>query len=164
MRTDSSLTDQELSEQQKKTRELVLSLSLFDVFSTDELDLLAQHMRYREILRNEHLFSEDEEGDYMCFVVRGLLDVLKKNRSGDCRVIARLGKGHIIGEMSIIDQRPRSATVIARQPSIVIILTKQDFETLTQEYPRLGVTLLKEITRLLSNNVRLTSSRLADTL
>ena len=100
----------------------------------------------------------------MCFVVRGLLDVLKKTTTGDYRVVARLGKGSTIGEMSIIDKSPRSATAIARQPSVVIILTKKGFDILTIDYPSVGVTLLKTIMRMLSLNMRLTTSKLVDTL
>jgi CRP-like cAMP-binding protein len=128
----------------------------------DELDTLARHMNYTEILRGDHLFVEGDKGDFMCFVVRGLLDVLKKTTTGDYRVVARLGKGNTIGEMSIIDKSPRSATVIARQPSVVIILTKKGFDLLTELYPALGVTLLKKIMRLLSLNMRRTTSKLAD--
>ena len=156
--------DQELTDQERKTRDLILTLPLFDDFKTDELDILARHMHFAEILRGEHLFVEGDQGDFMGFVVRGLLDVLKKPTTGEYRVIARLGKGNTIGEMSIIDRSPRSATVIARQPSVVIILTKQGFDILTQSYPSLGVTLLKIIMRLLSLNMRLTTSQLADKL
>ena len=156
--------DLELTEHQEKTRDLILALPLFDSFKTDEIDLLARHMNSTEILRGEHLFTEGEKGDFMCFVVRGLLDVLKKTTTGDLRVIARLGKGNSIGEMSIIDKSPRSATVIARQPSVVIILTKKDFDLLTETYPLLGVGFMKKIMRLMSLNMRLTSIKLADQL
>ncbi len=156
--------DQELTENEEKTRDLILTLPLFDSFRTDDIDLLARHMNFAEILRGEHLFVEGEKGDFMCFVVRGLLDVLKKNTTGEYRVIARLGKGNTIGEMSIIDKSPRSATVVARQPSVVIILTKKGFDILTDTYPALGVNFMKKIMRLLSLNMRLTSIKLADQL
>jgi CRP-like cAMP-binding protein len=156
--------DRNLSELEKKTRDIMLTLPLFDAFKTDELDILARHLRFAEIRRGEHLFVEGDQGDYMCFIVRGLLDVLKKTTAGDYRVIARLGKGNTIGEMSIIDQSSRSATVVALQPSIVIILTKKRFEALIKAYPTLSVTLLKMVMHLLSLNMRLTTSQLADQL
>ncbi len=154
--------DQSLTENEEKTRDLILTLPLFDSFKMDDLDVLSKHMNYMEILRGNYLFTEGEKGDYMCFVVRGLLDVLKKTNTGDYRVVARLGKGNTIGEMSIVDKSPRSATVIARQPTVVIILTKKGFDILTKQYPSLGVTLLKKIMRLLSLNMRRTTSKLAD--
>jgi CRP-like cAMP-binding protein len=159
------VTEQDLlSQNDERTRNLLLNLSLFDAFKSDEIDILARHMDSSEIKRGEHLFVENDKGDFMCFVVRGLLDVLKKTSAGDHRVIARLGKGNTIGEMSIIDKSARSATVIARQPSVVIILTKKGFDILTDQYPSVGVTLLKNIMRLLSLNMRLTTSKLADNL
>jgi len=154
----------ELTDTEEKTRDLLLTLPLFDAFKTDELDILARHLNFMEINRGEHLFTEGEKGDYMCFVVRGLLDVLKKTSVGDYRVITRLGKGNTIGEMSIIDKAPRSASVIARQPSVVILLTKKGFDRLSDTYPAITVTLLKKIMRLLSLNMRLTTSKLADHL
>lgn len=156
--------EQELSDNEEKTRDLILTLPLFDAFKSDELDTLARHMHFAEIMRGEHLFVEGDKGDFMCFVVRGLLDVLKKSTGGEHRVIARLGKGNTIGEMSVIDKSPRSATVVARQPSVVIILTKEGFDALTEDHPAVGVTLLKKIMHLLSLNMRLTTSKLADQL
>jgi len=159
-----SAPELQLTETEEKTRDLILTLPLFDAFKTDELDILAHHMNFMEIGRGEHLFTEGDKGDFMCFVVRGLLDVLKKTSVGDYRVITRLGKGNTIGEMSIIDKAPRSATVVARQPSVVIILTKKGFDALTEGYPAVSVTLLKKIMRLLSLNMRLTTIKLADNL
>ena len=159
-----AVPEEPLTETEEKTRDLILTLPLFDAFKTDELDTLARHMNHMEIMRGEHLFLEGEQGDFMCFVVRGVLDVLKKTSAGDYRVITRLGKGNTIGEMSIIDKAPRSATVIARQPSVVLLLTKKGFDILTDRYPSLSVILLKKIMRLLSLNMRLTTSKLADKL
>jgi len=152
----------ELNEHEEKTRDFMLRLSLFDAFKSEDLDILARHMNYSEVMRGEYLFTEGDRGDFMCFVVHGLLEVLKKAIHGDYRAIARLGKGSTIGEMSIIDKAPRSASVIARQPTVVIILTKKGFDILTERYPTVGITLLKKIMRLLSLNMRRTSSKLAD--
>ena len=154
----------ELNEHEEKTRDFMLTLALFDAFKSEDLDILARHMNYSEIMRGEYLFTEGDQGDYLCFVVRGLLEVLKKTVQGDYRTIARLGKGSTIGEMSIIDKAPRSASVIARQPTIVLILTKKGFDILTDRYPAVSITLLKKIMRLLSLNMRRTSSKLADQL
>ena len=160
----SDLLYQDLNEHEEKTRDFILTLPLFDPFKSEELDILARHMNYSEVMRGEYLFTEGDKGDFMCFVVRGLLEVLKKTAIGDYKALARLGKGSTIGEMSIVDKAPRSASVIARQPTVVIILTKKGFDILTDRYPAVGVTLLKKIMRLLSLNMRRTSSKLADTM
>lgn len=154
----------ELTDQEEQTRDYLLLLPLFDSFKGDEIDILARYMNYSMVHRGEYLFTEGDKGDHMCFVVSGLLEVLKKSTQGDYRVIARLGKGHTIGEMSIIDKAPRSASVIARQGSIIIILTYKAVDLLSKRHPLIMVNLLKKIMRLLSLNMRRTSSWLADTM
>ncbi len=156
--------EQKLSATEEKTRDYILNLSIFDNFKVDELDILARHMNFAEVKKGEFLFMEGERGDYMCFVINGLLEVMKKNAQGDFRTIARLQKGNTIGEMSIIDKSPRSASVIARQPSLIIILTQKGFNKLSTRHPSITVQLLKKVMRLLSLNMRRTSSWLADTM
>ena len=154
----------ELTEQERQTRDHLLSLPLFDTFKGNEIDILARYMNCSMVQRGEYLFIEGDTGDHMCFVVSGLLEVSKKSSKGDYRVIARLGKGHTIGEMSIIDKAPRSASVIARQGSIIIILTYKAVDLLSKRHPLIMAILLKKTMRLLSLNMRRTSSRLADTM
>ena len=154
----------QLTDSEETTREYLLTLPLFDTFSGEELTTLARHLNFAEIGRGERLCSEGEPADFMCFVASGRLDVLKKTAVGDYRVVARAGRGRTVGEMALFDRSPRSATVIARQPSVVILLTRKGFDLLTARHPGLGLTLMRNILRLLSLNMRLTTSRLADQL
>ena len=80
----------------------------------------------------------------MGFVVQGLLEVVKRNEIGDNVVIARLTKGNSIGEMALIDKSPRSATVIARQPTTMVTLTDKGFDILTEKSPLLGVKVIRK--------------------
>lgn len=98
----------------------------------------------------------------MGFVVSGVLEVLKKSETGENMVIARLTKGSSIGEMALIDKSTRSATVMAKQATTMVTLTEKGFDLLTQKSPALGVKIMQKIARLLSLNMRRTSSKLAD--
>lgn len=157
---DMSMT--KLSETEEETRNFLLSLPIFDTMNVDELSLLAKHMSYVQLQRGEHLFVEGDKGDFMGFVVQGLLEVIKRNDHGENIVIARLTKGNSIGEMALIDKSPRSATVIAKQPTIMVTLTARGFDMLTEKSPTLGVKVIQRVARLLSLYMRRTSSRLAD--
>jgi len=156
--------DNKLSDSEEETRDFLLSLSLFDSFKVDELTLLARHMSYIQLQRGEFLFVEGDKGDFMGFVVNGVLEVLKKSATGENVIIARLAKGSSIGEMALIDKSTRSATVISRQPSLMITLTSKGFDQLLQKSPTTGVKIIQKIARLLSLNMRRTSSKLADLL
>jgi len=150
----------------RKTREIILDflleIPLFDKFELDELRTMAKYMNYLELVKNETLFKEGEKGDYICFVVEGTMDVAKETGSGKNVVISQLPKGRSIGEMSIIDGCLRSATVRAATDSKLVVLTSEGFETILKEHPTVGIFILRKVSRLLSLNLRKTSSQLAE--
>ena len=143
------------------------SFPFFDQLDNDELMIIAENIEMKEMAPAEVLFKEGDRGDTVYFVVDGELEVIKETVSGrevgiDRVVIATLSRGRSIGEMSVIDRTPRSATVKARTKATLVSLTLQGFENICEEHPKIGIKLLKGISRLLSMNMRKTSSRLAD--
>ncbi len=156
------MTTTKLSETEENTRNFLLNLPLFNSFNMEELDLLAKHMSYAHLRANEYLFVEGDKGNFMGFVVQGVLEVFKQADTGNNILIARLTKGNTIGEMSLIDKSTRSATVIAKQPTTVVTLTDKGFDLILEKAPALAVKLIQKAARLLSLNMRRTSSKLAD--
>ena len=140
----------------------LLNAPLFDGFKTNEINSIAKHFTFIELSKDEILFREGEKGDCVCFVVEGTLDVIKESLTGEIVIITALHRGRSIGEMSVIDDFPRSATVKARTQAKLVILAREDFDLLLEENPRVGIKILKRISRLLSLNLRKTSSRLTD--
>ncbi len=143
--------------------DFIMDIPLFDELHGKELKIVAGHMNFFEIEKREILFREGDRGDYICFVVEGELEVLKKYSSlEEAVVIARVSKKRSIGEMSVIDNTSRSATVRAVKKSALIALPKSGFDSILEENPKIGIKILKGIARLMSMNIRRTSSRLAD--
>jgi CRP/FNR family cyclic AMP-dependent transcriptional regulator len=140
----------------------LIDFPLFNALKGNQLNIVADHMNYYEIDTGEILFKEGDKGDYICFVLDGVIDVLKKSVTGDSVVIAVLPKGRSFGEMSILDNFPRSATAKARTKSSFLTLTRMSFDKILKDYPQIGITILKGVSRILSQNLRQTSSRLAD--
>lgn len=152
----------EMSDSEEETRSFLINLPIFSSFNVDELSILAKHMSFIHLQRGEHLFFEGDQGTFMGFVVNGILEVQKKADSGENITLARLTKGSSIGEMALIDKSPRSATVIAKQATTMVTLTDKGFELLAEKQPPLGIKVIQKIARLLSLNMRRTSSKLAD--
>ncbi len=142
--------------------DFLLKIPLFDELDGKELKIVATYMNYLELRKGKALFKEGDSGNFVCFVISGDIEVLKATSTGKNVVIATLGKGRIIGEMAIIDNTPRSATVRARETSTLVILGKKNFDIILENYPTIGIKILKGIARLLSLNMRLTTSQLAD--
>ncbi|RZB33709.1 MAG: CRP/FNR family transcriptional regulator, cyclic AMP receptor protein [Desulfobacteraceae bacterium Eth-SRB2] len=123
----------------------LIDFPLFDALKGNQLNIVAAHMNYYEINKSVILFKEGDKGNYICFVLDGVIDVLKKSVTGDSVVIAALPKGRSFGEMSIIDNFPRSATAKARTKSSFLTLAGEFWVKRCQEdYLQYGITILKE--------------------
>ena len=158
------MSHQVLSESEEETREFLIDVPVFSSFSLDDLSILAKHMSFVHLQRGEYLFMEGDQGSFMGFVVTGVLEVQKNTTAGARVTLARLTKGSSIGEMAIIDQSVRSATVVSKQAATLVTLTEKGFDLLAERQPALGILVIKKIARLLSLNMRRTSSKLADFL
>jgi CRP/FNR family transcriptional regulator, cyclic AMP receptor protein len=80
------------------------------------------------------LFLAGDPGDGCYRVDEGLLKVVMVSRSGTERILAFLGPGAIVGELSIIDGRPRSASVVAVRNAALSFLSRSAFEAFAQRH------------------------------
>jgi CRP/FNR family transcriptional regulator, cyclic AMP receptor protein len=84
---------------------------------------------------DEVLFLAGDAGDGCYRVGDGLLKVTMMSRSGSERILAFLSTGHIVGELSIIDGLPRSASVVAVRPTSLSFLSRAAFEQFAKKRP-----------------------------
>jgi CRP/FNR family transcriptional regulator, cyclic AMP receptor protein len=99
---------------------------------------------------DEALFLAGDGGDGCYLVEEGLLKVVIASHSGGERILAFLGPGAIVGEMSIIDGRPRSASVVAMRQAALKYLSRAAFEEFTKRYPEV----YKYLVKLLASRLR----------
>ena len=95
-------------------------------------DLFASAAPLR-LAADEALFLAGDGGDGCYLVEEGLLKVAVASQSGGERILAFLGPGAIVGEMSIIDGRPRSASVVAVRQAALKFLSRAAFEEFTRK-------------------------------
>ncbi len=140
-----------------------MNMPIFNKVNAEELKVVARHMNMLELNKDDILFKESEKGNFVCFIKEGELDVIKKSETTGKEVtLATLGQGQSIGEMSIIDDLSRSATIKAKCKTTLFVLSKSAFDLILDRHSKIGIKLLKGISRLLSNNLRETSNRLAN--
>jgi CRP-like cAMP-binding protein len=142
--------------------DLLIHMRIFDSLDPQELRIAVQYMNTVNVQAGTIIFKEGDRGDYVCFLSEGTLDVLKTSESGHHVVLSTLREGRSIGEMAILDNFPRSATIRARTDATLVTLSRQSFQTIVTDHPRVGVKILMGLARLLSLALRKTSSRLAD--
>lgn len=107
------------------------------------------------------LFREGDPGDYMGFVISGKIEVTKQTEfKGKEIIIALVGKGSFIGEISTFDALPRSTSAKAIEDTELLIFRRATLDRILEDYPQIGIKMLEGIIRILSLRLRKTTERL----
>ena len=107
--------------------------------------------------RDEVLFLSGDAGDGCYRVEDGLLKVTMVSHSGSERILAFVGPGNIVGELSIIDGLPRSASVVSVRPTSLSFLSRTAFTQIAKRYPEI----YKSLVTLLATRLREADSAIA---
>jgi CRP-like cAMP-binding protein len=110
------------------------------------------------------LFFEGDKTPFLVLIIKGRVHVVKFDSMRNPRRIATLGAGKTIGEMTIIDGEPRSASAVTDGEATLMVMTADKFNHLVDEWPRVAVVLVLKIAKLMSQYLRQTSGRLIDHL
>jgi CRP-like cAMP-binding protein len=144
--------------------DLLDDLAFFCYFSRSDVVTLGRYMSLKTYAQGEVLFSQGDKGDAMGFILSGKLEIRKISTIGAETVLGYLSPGALVGELALIDEFIRSATVIASEESRLAILGHGAFEELLDYAPFVGVKVLKGIAKTLCNRLRITTSRFAEVL
>ncbi len=136
------------------------SIPAFDELTEDESEILAQHVDIRTVPARSLLCSEGHRGEALYYIINGKVEIWKKLGEDRRHILALCSSGASVGEMSLIEESPRSATVTVLEDSEVLVLTKNDFDIILAKYPSLGIKILKNIAKSLSHKIRNTSEQL----
>ena len=126
--------DREASDPPKLSPQILFS-------SLDEKDLYAmiEILDVRVVPRGGVLVEEGSTGDEAFFVARGELDVQKAGKPGAAPIaLARLGSGTLFGEMALLSRAPRTATVRAAVPCVVLVAKKPALDRVVTTAPGVG--------------------------
>jgi CRP-like cAMP-binding protein len=106
------------------------SIDLFSSLSRRERREIANRAEEIDVEVGTHLVREGEFAYEFFVIEEGSADVLREGEH-----IADLGPGDFLGEMGIVTQSPRNASVVAREPTRVIVLSEQDFRGVARSFP-----------------------------
>jgi len=112
--------------------DLIRGLPLFELCSKRDLRRIAALADEREIAAGTELIREGEPGSEFYVVVDGEVDVRRRGRR-----VARLGAGSYVGEIALLSRSPRTATVVATTPLLVLAISGRDFVALLDTLPEL---------------------------
>jgi NTE family protein len=130
----------------RRNRALLRRASLFSELSDTALDELAARFSERSYARGDTLWQAADEGEELIVVVSGELAVMGRDPDGSERTVGRIGPGECAGEMALVLDERRSATVVCRREALVLVLEKEDFRRVIRD----NAAMLASLTELLS--------------
>jgi len=140
--------------------ETVVTLSkvqLFDNLSLHDLEELSLEIKELQFDKDAIIFRENDESDGMYIIKTGGVNILKRNESGADIVVTTLGELNYFGEMSLIDNIKRTATIKTIIPTVVYYLDKQHFHSMLKKNKTTTIKILFNICRTLSRRLELTT-------
>jgi CRP-like cAMP-binding protein len=129
-------------------RGLLRGVSIFGDLDGSTLAALEQITEVRDFSPGTVIVSQEEAGDSLFVLVRGKVKVVLYGDSGR-EVILSIFKapGDFFGEMSLLDDEPRSATVIAAERSRLLVLSRRGFQAHLAAHPKTALRVLTELSR-----------------
>ena len=134
---------------------------IFSGLPADKLKKLVKYFYKIEVNEGMPVFREGDRENSLYFVVRGILNVYKKKKWKDVK-ITDIKIGQSFGELSLVDNYPRSATVIAKTDCILLVLTKENLENLEKEERDIAYHIFKQIVIMMSRKLRETTDMLVE--
>jgi CRP-like cAMP-binding protein len=128
-------------------QEVLARAPIFSRLDAPYLDQLARLARDREFGSGDVILKEGEPGIALFVVQSGKVQVVRHAGKADEQVLGEHGPGGFFGEMTLIDEYPRSASVRALEPTTCLALTKVDFITAVRENPDIAIRMLREMSQ-----------------
>jgi CRP/FNR family cyclic AMP-dependent transcriptional regulator len=137
---------------------ILRSTLLFGALDDDSLSSLAAVCGQRAYGKGQYLWYQGDPGTVLLIICSGLVKVMLASGHGDEMVLAMLGEHEAMGELSVLDGLPRSASIVAVQPTTVLLLDRSSMLEILGRRPEV----LAEVLRALGRLVRRTTEQTGD--
>jgi CRP/FNR family cyclic AMP-dependent transcriptional regulator len=138
--------------------DVLRKIPLFSKIEPARLKLLAFTSEHLEFMPGESICRQGEQGDAAYIVLDGSADVVVQSDHGPMKV-ASVGRNDIVGEIAILCDVPRTASVLATTPLVALRVSKDGFFNLVTQFPQVGVEVMHE----LASRLHQTTTRLTET-
>ncbi|NCN05580.1 MAG: cyclic nucleotide-binding domain-containing protein [Spirochaetales bacterium] len=128
-------------------KEILKGVSLFKSLSLKHLKAIEKACVTRGFQPGEKLIEQGAQGVGLFIIEMGKVKVTKTRDDGTSFIIAEHGPGEVIGEMSILDGAPRTATVEALEPTTCWVLSSWSFQSIMEAHPEVAVGILPMVVK-----------------
>jgi CRP/FNR family cyclic AMP-dependent transcriptional regulator len=126
---------------------MISEVDLFRSLNESHRSYLANCTGTSQYQAGDVIIRQGEEGSHLSIIVSGRVEVRRERPSREPVVLNELGPGQFFGEMALLDDRPRTATVIALEDTLCLSLFKWHFRVQLESHPEMAIAILPEIAR-----------------
>jgi diguanylate cyclase (GGDEF)-like protein len=144
----------------KKT--FLKKVSIFSDCTDKELEAVAAGLAEKKVAAGETIFCEGDVGSELFIVKQGLVKIALRASDGSEKELARFQPGNFFGEMSIVDDAPRSATCQAVADSVLYRMHERDYYRVLENQPRAAIKIMYKMLNTIAQRLKATSHFVAD--
>lgn len=127
--------------------EVLRPVELFQHLNEEQLSLLAEHSREVQFRKNAILMTEGDAGESMYVIQSGLVKVFVSDEDGKELVLYEQGAGAVIGDIALLDDEPRSASVSTLDKTSALMIGKSSFIQCLKESPEMSLGIIRSLTQ-----------------
>lgn len=136
--------------------ELLTDVTLFQGLTVKQWERLKNLLHYQNFPAGTHIITAEQPGEMVYIIRQGTVKIFQDQADGTTVILAILGPGDVVGEMSMVDSVGRSANVVTLEDSTLIWLDRIAFEYCLDTMPKINYNLV----RILSQRIRLANEQI----
>ena len=132
----------------KQTTGFLQNVPLFHSLNNRQLELLAKRMVEREYGADQPIVTQDKGGEGFFVIVSGKAQAIRQRSDGEKIPVNNFGPTDFFGELALLDDGLRTASVIATEPTKCLVLTRWDFlGALRETDPEMAIVILEQLAK-----------------
>ena len=151
-----------VSKEKEELYNILKNVPIFQDMTRRELAKIEGILHQRGYGSDEPIVREGELGVGMYIIVDGGVDIVQGDEGGNILHLATFGVGDFFGEQALLDESPRTASAIAREPSRAVGFFRPDLLELIESDPRLGLKIVMRLSQMISVRLRHTNRLLKE--
>ncbi len=141
---------------------MLVEIPFFKELSRQELREIERILEIKTFAPQENIFTQGAPGIGLFVVMSGSVEVLHEDEDGTLLRLSEVGPGAFFGEMSLLDDAPRTATAVAVEETELAILYRSELLALAEQQAGLGVKIVMYLSQVLAERLRRTNRSLKD--
>jgi CRP/FNR family cyclic AMP-dependent transcriptional regulator len=127
--------------------ELLRKIPLFELLDNDEIKVLSEQLDQKQVYAGQVVFNQGDQGGTMYVVQSGKVEIFLKDDNNERVILSTVETGGIFGELSLLDNEPRSAGAKALEESMLFVIDRHDLEMLFRAHQHAALDIMTMLSR-----------------